>query len=95
MSVGYSIGKGDIDLALGTIAVDTRNMLSQGQQLVNCLGGLTDAQLANMGYTTTEVTLIRNIQTDINTLLGVFPGTQALPTAHNFLANLSQCYGAR
>lgn len=95
MSVGYSIGKGDIDLALGALATDTRDMLTRGSQVVNCLATLTDVQLQNMGYSAAEVTLIRAVQTDVNTLLAVFPGTQALPTAHNFLANLSHLYGAK
>lgn len=95
MSVGYNIGKGDLDAALGALAIATRDMLTRGNQVQACLAGLTDTQLANLGYSTADVTLIRSTQTDINTLLQVIQGQAAQATAHNFMANLSQMYGAK
>lgn len=95
MPVGYSIGKGDLDLALGDLATSTRDMVARGQQVLNVLSGLNATQLANMGYTPADVTLIQNTQTDIQTLIGVIQGTGTLAAAHNFLTNLSQMYGTR
>lgn len=95
MTVGYNIGKGDLDLALGALAIATRDMLTRGNQVQSCLTGLTDTQLGNLGYSPADVTLIRNVQSDINTLLQVIQGQAPLATAHNFMANLSQMYGAK
>jgi hypothetical protein len=95
MTVGYSIGKGDLDLALGELATSTRDMVTRGQQVLNVLQGLPTTQLANMGYSPADITLIQNTQTDIQTLIGVIQGTTTLATAHNFLSNLSQMYGAK
>lgn len=94
MAVGYSIGKGDIDLMLGTVAINTRDMLNRGAQVTACLANLTDIQLQNMGYTTAEVTLVRNVATDITSLEQIIQGQAALATARDFQANLKQLYGA-
>lgn len=94
MAVGYNIGKGDIDLMLGTVAINTRDMLGRGQQVTACIAGLTDTQLANMGYTTAEVTLIRNVANDISTLEQIIQGQAALTVARDFTTNLKQLYGA-
>lgn len=96
MSVGFSIAKGDIDSALGQLATDTRDMLTRGQRIVNCLSQLTDGQLENYGYDiATDIPLIRAVQADITLLLQVFPGQAGLDTPHDFLANLGQMYGAK
>lgn len=95
MSVGYSVGKGDLDLMLGSLAIGTRNMVMRGQQVLSVLQGMTAAQLQNMGYSAAEVTLIQNTQSDIQTLVAVIEGTGTLATAHNFLSNLAQMYGTQ
>lgn len=94
MSVGYTINKGDIDQMLGSVAVNTRDILSHGQIVLACLGGLTDTQLQNIGYTTADVTLIRAVAVDIQTLEQVITGQAAVPTAKDFTTNLKQLYGA-
>ena len=96
MSVGFTVAKGDLDTALGQLATDTRDMLTRGQRIVDVLSNLTDTDLANMGYdSTVDVPLIRGVQSDISQLLKIFPGNSALPTAYDFLTNLSKLYGAK
>lgn len=95
MAVGWTVGKGNLDEALGALATDTRDMLTRADQIVNYLATVTDTQLENMGYSTTDVTLIRQVQSDVTTLLGIFPGTAALPAPHDFTASLSQMYGVK
>lgn len=93
MAVGYTVGKGDLDLALGVLSINTRDMLTRANQLVNYLTTVTDAQLANLGYSTADVTLIRQVQTDVTTLLGIFTGQATLAAPHDFTAYLKQMYG--
>lgn len=93
MSVGYSVGKGDLDLALGVIATGTRDMLSQALQVVAILSTLTDQQLGNLGYSPSDVTLVRSVQSDINQLAQIIQGQATLATTHNFLTSLQQLYG--
>jgi hypothetical protein len=94
MSVGYYIGKGDIDLMLGAVAVDVREILTRGNRHVSCLANITDAQLENMGYTAADVTIIRNVAADILTLEQIITGQASLATVRDFTANLRQLYGA-
>jgi hypothetical protein len=95
MSVGYSIGKGDLDLMLGSVAIDTRDMLTRGQQVTACLTNLTDTQLGNMGYSPGEVSLIRAVQSDISTLEQIITGAATLTAVRDFTANLKQLYGSK
>ena len=95
MAVGWSVGKGNLDEALGGLATDTRDMLTRAHQITNYLSTLTDAQLANMGYSTADVTLIRQVQSDVTTLLGIFTGQATLAAVHDFTFYLSQMYGVK
>lgn len=93
MSVGYSVGKGDLDLTLGVIATGTRDLLTKSVQVTNWLATQTDTQLANLGYSTAEVAFIRTVQTDMTNLAAIIQGTGTLTTAYNFTTNLKQMYG--
>ena len=95
MSVGYPISKGDIDLMLGTVATNTRDILGRGQQVTACLAGLTDQQLQNLGYTTADVALIRATATDISDLEAIITGQAAQAVARDFTVNFKQLYGAK
>lgn len=95
MAVGWSVGKGNLDEALGALATDTRDMLTRAKQIVDYLNTVQDTDLQNLGYSTTDVTLIRQVQSDVTQLLGIFPGNAALPTAHDFTASLKQMYGVK
>lgn len=95
MAVGWSVGKGNLDEALGALATDTRDMLTRANQIVKYLATVTDAQLENLGYSVDDVTLIRQVETDVNTLLGIFTGQATLATPHDFTYYLSQMYGVK
>jgi hypothetical protein len=95
MTVGWSVGKGNLDIALGGLATDTRDMLTRAKQITDYLTTVTDAQLENMGYSTDDVTLIRQVQVDVTTLLGIFTGQATLAAVHDFTFYLSQMYGVK
>lgn len=95
MTVGFPVTKGGLDLALGQLAIDTREMLTRAKHIADCLSGVTDEQLRNFGYSAEEVTLIRDVQTDVATLLQVFTGQAALAVPHDFMAYLGQLFGTK
>jgi len=95
MAVGWSVGKGNLDLALGGLATDTRDMLTRASQIVAYLATVTDVQLENLGYSVDDVALIRQVQTDVTLLLGIFTGQATLPAVHDFTAYLKQMYGVK
>lgn len=87
MSVGFPATKTDIDLRAGQAVVNAREAMDSIIRINVWLGEQSDASLVALGYTQTEVTLLKSSFTDLANLVGVARGTRTQAAANDFFFN--------
>lgn len=85
MAVGFGADKAAIDARAGHHAMTIRDTLDEAARVKTWLDGKTEAELVALGYTATEVATLKSAYTDLDNLRKIANGTQAQPTASNFL----------
>jgi len=93
MTVGFPDTKAAIDNQAGSLALNIRNLLGSIQTFNTYLGSRPDPELVALGYTQTEVTLLKAAFTDLNALRLVATGLQTQPAVNNFLFNSNKIVG--
>lgn len=84
MSVGLSVTKADLDARAGSIAVDLRSVLDRVRIFKARLDTLTDLDITNLGYTSTEKDQLRSALSDMDQLRTIFEGSANLAVAKDF-----------
>lgn len=93
MSVGLPAGKSDFDAKLGYLALQLRDLILQVGPLKMRLDAMTDADLEALGYTETDVELIRNSIADLYLIQQVALGEATQTTAYDFRTNTQHLMG--
>lgn len=93
MSVGLPVGKSDFDNKLGELALQLRDLIMQVAPLKARLDAMADADLEALGYTTDDVTLIRNSIVDLNQIAQVALGQATQPAVYDFRTNTQHLMG--
>jgi hypothetical protein len=97
VSIGFPIGKADIDIRAAQTIVNVRDSLQAAVNLCNLLQDTSvfanDAALTALGYTQAEVNVLRAAFTDMKALYNIAhnAGTQATP--NDFFFNAKHLVG--
>lgn len=87
MSVGFPADKTDIDLRSGQAVVNLREAMDTVLRINTWLGEQSDATLTALGYSQTEVNLLKASFTDLSNLVGVARGTRTQAAVNDFFFN--------
>ena len=83
MALGYPTTKNDLDSLVGGLAVDARNVFQRAKSAKLLVDALTDQELTDRGYDSTDIARLRSGAGDFDHLadiyLGVAAGVQASP----------------
>lgn len=97
MSLGFTIGKADIDNKAGSLVVDVRNALDRCKQFCDLLNNTNiipnDAFLTGLGYTSGEVTTLRAAFTDLKSLYNVSHANGTVASNNDFFFNAQKLTG--
>lgn len=93
MTVGFPQDKATLDNRAGSVALSLRDIFLQIQNLNAFLGAKTDPELAALGYSAPEITLLRASFTDLNALRLVATGAATQGALNNFLFNSNKIVG--
>lgn len=97
MSLGFPLGKADIDNKAGSLVVDIRNGLDRCKQMNALLNNTNivpnDAFLISLGYTAGEVTTLRAAFSDLNSLYNVSHAAGTVPSNNDFFFNAQKLTG--
>lgn len=97
MSLGFPIGKADIDNKAGSLVVSVRDALDRCKQFNALLNNTNivpnDAFLTGLGYTSGEVTILRAAFSDLNSLYNVSRAAGTVPSNNDFFFNAQKLTG--
>lgn len=93
MAIGITATPGEINNLIGNKARDFFALYTTAKTLAQRLALYSDADLAAIGFAAADIALIHQFEGFVAQLCGVFDGTQALPTATNFLQQISGILG--
>lgn len=93
MAIGYPKDKANIDAQLGDIAQSINRSFRRAVQLGVELSAYTDGQLTGAGYTAGEVTILRNMVTDMAQFNNIYTGAATLGSVKDFRTNLRPLWG--
>lgn len=97
MSVGFTLGKADIDIKAGSLVVEVRNALDRCKQMCDLLNNTNvvpnDAFLTGLGYTSGEVTTLRAAFTDLKALYNVSHANGTVGSNNDFFFNAQKLTG--
>lgn len=97
MSIGFPIGKADIDIRAAQTVVAVRDSLQAAVNLCNLLQDTTifanDAALTALGYSAGEVTQLRAAFTDLKALYNIAHAAGTQPAVNDFFANAKHLTG--
>jgi hypothetical protein len=100
MSLGFSLTKTDLDNRAGQLVVQLRDDLLRCAQFCDLLNDTSiidpsssDLFLRNLGYTSSEVTLLRNAFTDLKSLYNVAHANGTVPSNNDFFFSAKHCTG--
>jgi len=84
MSVGYTVGKADVDGRAGALALALRNDFDAIRNFKIWLDAQTDQMLTALNYTPGDISTLRSAITDLAKLVGIYEGTQTQSPAYDF-----------
>jgi hypothetical protein len=92
---GRTVTRSDVDLALGNATAKLNSVMHELDQLRDDFFQPTsDTELEAMGYDLiNEVPKLRDAISDMNQLVKIYRGQEALPVAQNFRANIRKLWG--
>ena len=93
MPVGIAVTKEQIDALSGSIARDIHRNIQRGLDLFQAMQDITDAQLTSLGYTTPEITDLRQALNDMQDLSKVYRGQIGLATPKDFRQSMRKIFG--
>ncbi len=93
MSIGIIVSKTDLDNVIGNKARDFWALYASAKALSARLKLFADSDLTAIGYSAADVAAIHAFEQVADTLCGLFDGTATLPTATNFLQQVSGIIG--
>lgn len=84
MSVGYAVGKADVDARIGALALGLRTDFDSIKNFKIWLDAQTDPMLTNMGYVSGEIATLRSATADLAKLAAIYEGTQTQSPVYDF-----------
>lgn len=84
MSVGFTKNKADLDQRGGSIALDLRGVMDRIRVYKAIMDTLTDQNLLDLGYTSTEKDQLRSSFVDLDQLRTVYEGTGTRTPAYDY-----------
>jgi hypothetical protein len=97
MSVGFPIGKADLDIKAGQLVVQLRQNLQACSDLCDLLNDTSifanDAALTALGYTQAEVTQLRAAFTDLKKLWQIAHNAATQSPSNDFFFNAKHLAG--
>lgn len=100
MSIGFSLTKADLDARAGQLAMAVRDDLARCAAFCDLLNDTSivdpsssDLFLRNLGYTASEVTILRAAFTDLKSLWNVFHANATVPSVNDFNFNAKHLTG--
>lgn len=93
MSVGFPINKSDIDNTLGQISVQLRDSIFRVPGFKARIDGMSDGELTALGYSASDITLLRASLVDLLQIFSVATGAATQPSVYDFRTNIAQVTG--
>ena len=97
MSIGFTTTKADIDARAGQLVTTVRDGLLRCAQFCDLLNDTSifpnDAALTALGYTSSEVTILRASFTDLKALYNVARAAGTVPANNDFWFNAKHLTG--
>ncbi len=93
MSVGLPVTKTEIDLRSGDIARQFQRSFEDVITMQQYLAARPEADLIALGYTSSEVAILKTSFTDLLELGNIWTGAAALPAPKDFRVFVQQLWG--
>jgi hypothetical protein len=97
VSLGFPLGKADIDNKAGSLVVGVRDALDRCKQMCDLLNNTNiipnDAFLTGLSYSGAEVTTLRAAFTDLKALYNVAHAAGTVPSNNDFFFNAQKLTG--
>lgn len=84
MSVGLTKNKADLDQRAASCALDLRGVMDRIRIFKSVMDTLTDTDITNLGYTSTEKDQLRSAFVDLDKLRTIYEGTATQGTTYDF-----------